>query len=266
MTLAIRDGNGVGANLATTPDGSGNHVPQQIINELPNDFTNDTTAIKNFLSTIAGAITGSRMQVDLASAVNAYLNTLAGAVSAGRVAVDLTSAVTGYLSTLAGSVSAGRVAVDLTSAVTGYLSTLAGSGSAGRVAVDLTSTVSGYLQTLANSVTSNRVAVNVDTTTTGKLDTLHTDVGPASTIYSGNKNVTTAGTAVPLAASQALTKGVRVRAKDANTGPIYIGGSGVTNGSDRLTPSESTWIDINNLATVYIDAQVSGEGVTYSGW
>lgn len=266
MTLAIKDGNGAGANLATTPDGSGNHVPQQIVNALPSAFTTDTTAIKNFLSTLAGSVSLSRVAVDLNSTITGYLSTLAGAITTGRMQVDLASVVNGYLSTLAGAVNTGRVAVDLTSAVTGYLSTLAGSVSAGRVAVDLTSTVAGYLQTLANSVTTNRVAVNVDSITTGKLDTLHTDVGPASTIYSGNKNVITAGTAVPLAASQALTKGVRVRAKDANTGPIYIGGSGVTNGSDRLTPSESTWIDINNLATVYIDAQVSGEGVTYSGW
>jgi hypothetical protein len=99
-----------------------------------------------------------------------------------------------------------------------------------------------------------------------KLDTLHTDVGPASAIYDGNKNVTTAGTRVVLASSQALTKGVRVRAKDANTGLIYIGGATVSSSSDRLAPGEPTWMDVNNLALVYIDAAVNGEGVTFSAW
>ena len=93
-----------------------------------------------------------------------------------------------------------------------------------------------------------------------------TYLSPAGTIYDGSKNVTTAGTRVVLAASQALTKGVRVRAKDANTGLIYIGGTAVSSSSDRLAPGESTWIDANNLAIIWLDAAVSGEGVTFSAW
>jgi hypothetical protein len=89
---------------------------------------------------------------------------------------------------------------------------------------------------------------------------------PATIIYDGSKNVTTAGTRVVLAASQALTRGVRVRGKDANTGLIYIGGTTVSSSSDRLAPGEPTWIDAGNFNLIYIDAAVSGEGVTYSGW
>jgi len=91
-------------------------------------------------------------------------------------------------------------------------------------------------------------------------------LAPATTVYDGSKNVTTAGTRVVLASSQALTKGVRVRAKDANTGLIYVGGASVSSSSDRLAPGEPTWMDVNNLANVWIDAAVSGEGVTFSGW
>lgn len=122
------------------------------------------------------------------------------------------------------------------------------------------------MEALAAAVTANRVAVDLATTPTANLAAMAAGLAPASAIYSGNKNVTTAGIALALASSQALTRGVRVRAKDANTGLIYIGGASVTTGSDRLTAGESIWIDANNLALVYIDAAVSGEGVTFSGW
>lgn len=222
-----------------------------VVNVLP-QLDSITNALGSYLATLAGAITSSRMAVDLATAPTANLAALAGAVTSARMAVNVDSSTTGkldsiitalgsYLSTLAGSVSASRVAVDLTTAVTTYLSNL---------------------PTLAGAITSSRMAVNVDSTTTGKLDTLHADLSPASAVYTGSKTVSSAGTPVALAASQALTKGVRVRAKDANTGLIYIG----TSTGDRLSPGEPYWIDINNLATVMIDAAVSGEGVTYSGW
>ena len=109
-----------------------------------------------------------------------------------------------------------------------------------------------------------------------KLDTLHTDLGttlhsdiaPATTLYGGKAAVTTAGTRVALASSQALTKGVWVRALASNTGLIYVGTSSVSStaaGTD-LSPGESIWIDVANLNTVNLDAAVSGEGVKYFGW
>ncbi len=101
----------------------------------------------------------------------------------------------------------------------------------------------------------------------GKLDSILATTTPAGTIYDGTKNVTTAGTRVALAASQALTKGVRVRAKDTNTGLIFVGNvSTVSSTSDRLSPGEATWIDADNLAIVGLDAAVNGEGVTFSAW
>jgi len=113
----------------------------------------------------------------------------------------------------------------------------------------------------------------LQTTIGGYLDTVETKLQsvidgqvPAATVYDGNKNVTTAGTRVVLASSQALTKGVRIRAKDANTGLIYVGGTGVSSSSDRLAPGEPIWMDVNNLANVWIDAAVNGEGVTFSAW
>lgn len=91
-----------------------------------------------------------------------------------------------------------------------------------------------------------------------------------TSIGSGHKEVTTAGTPVPLAASTAA-KWVQIHAYSANTGRIAIGGSGVnasttigTGTGASLAAGESTLIPISDLATVFIDATVSGEGVRYT--
>jgi len=85
-----------------------------------------------------------------------------------------------------------------------------------------------------------------------------------STIYNGQKTVTTAGTRVVLATSQVLTSGVTVKAMSTNTGIIFVGNSGVTSSNGfRLSASAEVFIEIDNLATIYIDSSVNGEGVTY---
>jgi len=90
-------------------------------------------------------------------------------------------------------------------------------------------------------------------------------VGIPIVIYNGQKTVTTAGTRVALAASQAVQT-VTIRALVGNTGLIYIGGSSVasTNGV-QLEPGDAITLAIANLATVYIDSAVNGEGVSYIG-
>jgi hypothetical protein len=90
-------------------------------------------------------------------------------------------------------------------------------------------------------------------------------VGALASVYTGKTTVTTAGTRVVLASAQAITS-VTIKALAANTGTIYVGGSSVasTNGF-QLAKSESVSMDITDLSTVYIDASVNGEGVTYLG-
>ena len=84
-------------------------------------------------------------------------------------------------------------------------------------------------------------------------------------IYTGKTSVTTAGTRVVLASSQRVYS-VTVKALAANTGTIYVGGSTVSSTTGfQLAASESVSMDIGNLATVYLDASVSGEGVSYLG-
>lgn len=84
------------------------------------------------------------------------------------------------------------------------------------------------------------------------------------TFYHGQKTVTTAGTEVVLAASQALLSGVAIKALHGNTGMIYVGGNPVTSSTGFvLDAGESIFIEINNLASVYIDSSVNGEGVSF---
>ena len=85
-------------------------------------------------------------------------------------------------------------------------------------------------------------------------------------ILSGEATVTTAGTAVALSASKRV-KSITIRAKAANTGQIYVGGRSVDNTvNDGLDATESVtfetveWMD---MADLFVDADVSGEGVDY---
>lgn len=83
-------------------------------------------------------------------------------------------------------------------------------------------------------------------------------------IYNGKTTVTTAGTRVALASSQALVSGVTVKALAANTGTIYVGNSSVAAANGfALAKGESVFLEIANLATVYLDSSVNGEGATF---
>lgn len=95
--------------------------------------------------------------------------------------------------------------------------------------------------------------------------TVTTSEAAPTTIYNGNKNVTTAGTRVTLASSQAV-KSITIKAKIANTGTIYVGDTSVSSSNGfALAAGETLSLDLANLNTVNLDASVSGEGVTYIG-
>lgn len=84
----------------------------------------------------------------------------------------------------------------------------------------------------------------------------------------GVKTVTTAGTDVVLASSTAC-KWVVVQAQTDNTNKIAVGASGVdatvaTGTGIILEPGESITLLVDNLADVYIDSLVDGEGVRYT--
>ncbi len=104
--------------------------------------------------------------------------------------------------------------------------------------------------------------VNVDAN--GRVHTRVGYVDPPATVFHGQKNVTLAGTEETLAASQALTQGVLVKAKLANTGNVYVGKNPVTSGTGfELDAGESVFVSVADITTVWIDVSVSGEGVSY---
>lgn len=115
------------------------------------------------------------------------------------------------------------------------------------------------LDAIAASVAA---ATPAGTNAIGKVD--HTTTG----IGHGVTTVTTAGTDVALASST-TAKWVTVQAQTDNTGIIAVGATGVdatvaTGTGVALAAGESYTIAVDNLADVFIDATVSGEGVRYT--
>ena len=89
-----------------------------------------------------------------------------------------------------------------------------------------------------------------------------------TSIADNRKVVTTAGTAVALAASTPA-KYVILTAETDNTGVIVVGGSTVvaaqaTRRGTPLNPGASMGVPCDNLADIYIDSTVSGDGVTFA--
>ena len=84
---------------------------------------------------------------------------------------------------------------------------------------------------------------------------------------SAEKTVASAGTAEALVAASRRVKSVTVMAKRSNTGAVFLGGADVaatTNdgieAGDSLILEPVEWLD---LVDVYIDVDVSGEGVDF---
>lgn len=91
---------------------------------------------------------------------------------------------------------------------------------------------------------------------------------PASSLGCGRKVVTTAGTAVALAAVTRC-KSVAITAETDNTGVITVGDSSVvgalaTRKGTPLAAGQSVAFDINDLSLVFIDTTVNGDGVTFT--
>lgn len=90
-------------------------------------------------------------------------------------------------------------------------------------------------------------------------------VGGHSSVGTGKLTIDTAGTAQQLASDQEC-KRVHIRALSTNTGMIAIGDSNVSASDEQgvlLFATQTLTLDVGNLNLIYIDASVSGEGVSY---
>lgn len=115
----------------------------------------------------------------------------------------------------------------------------------------------------SNASDNADVIVWADPTTHRMLVDANASIAGNGTIGDGSKDVTTAGSRVALASSTSCKK-VHIQAKIANTGSIYVGGSTIATGRGvELLPLATITLTISDLSLVYIDASVSGEGITF---
>lgn len=87
------------------------------------------------------------------------------------------------------------------------------------------------------------------------------EVAP-TTVAHAAVTVTTAGTRVQFAANTA--KSIVVKAASANTGIIYVGGSGVTSANGfPLAAGDTVSLDINNTNVVWVDASINAQSCNW---
>lgn len=83
---------------------------------------------------------------------------------------------------------------------------------------------------------------------------------------SGQKTVTTAGTAVQLTTTD-LTVTLMVKALDTNTGIVAIGNDGsddvTMNNGMRLDAGDVAIFNLVQMSEIYLDSTVNGEGVCW---
>lgn len=90
------------------------------------------------------------------------------------------------------------------------------------------------------------------------------------TIYSGRQVVAAAGTRVQLTSTSQYVKELDITAETNNTGTVTVGNSSVvdavaTRVGTPLNPGETKTYHNVDLVSIYIDAEVSTDGVTYDG-
>ena len=114
--------------------------------------------------------------------------------------------------------------------------------------IESTTTASQAVRAVCNSDGSDILGGTVPTVLTG-----------------GEKTIATGGTGEALGGALS-TKSIYIRAKLANTNPVFVGDSGVDKTTSQqivLYAGEDETIDIADRATVYVDVTTNGEGVDY---
>ena len=110
---------------------------------------------------------------------------------------------------------------------------------------------------------AGKLNVNATLVAGDSIDIGDVEITGHSTIASGEND--TVGTSAEVLTSSTACKHVDIMANIANTGIIYVGGSGVTSSTGiALYPGDVYSIDIDNLNDVYVVASVNGENVQYT--
>ena len=110
---------------------------------------------------------------------------------------------------------------------------------------------------------SGKLNVNATLVAGAAIDIGDVEILGHSTITSGEND--TVGTSAEVLTSSTACKHVDIMAAVANTGIIYVGGSGVTTATGiALYAGDVYSIDIDDLNDVYVIATVNGENVQYT--
>ena len=224
MSLPIKDGAGTDTAVRTTLNGT-DHVTHHHIDSMP--ATADSTGTPD-IPAKSVLVSGSNPSAD---------NVPLQVDSSGYLLCTTVATITG---------GATETKQDAIIADTAAIQT-----SAAACAVDLAAN-EVLLTTIAGAVTGTEMQVDVK------------EVDLPAAVYHGKTTVTTAGTEVTLASSQAIKSGVTIKALSGNTGLIFVGANPVTSATGlELNAKESVFLEVANLTTVYIDSAEDGEGVTY---
>jgi len=203
--------------------------------------------------TVSGTVTANLSATDNAvlDTIDAVLDTIDEDTNAIKGHVDGIEALLGTIdadtSTLAAAVST-EMQVDVVASLP------AGTNNIGDV--DIASSLP------AGSAAIGKLAANsgVDI---GDVDVTST-VQPAGFGSIGHGNNTAVGTSAEVLASSQACKHIDVMAAIANSGIIYVGGSGVTAATGiGLYAGDVYSVDIDNVNDVYVVASVNGEDVQY---
>ena len=114
------------------------------------------------------------------------------------------------------------------------------------------------------SVTNNKLDVNATLVAGATIDIGDVEVKGHASIDEGNNASISNSSATQLTGSTTPCKHVDVMAAIANTGIIYVGGSGVTAATGiGLYAGDVYSLDIDNVNDIYVLASVNGEDVQY---
>jgi hypothetical protein len=130
-------------------------------------------------------------------------------------------------------------------------------------AAALQCSTAGILKTTVSSGTITISTIGSGDNNIGNVDIVSTVYPTHGAINHGQNDTVSSSTAEILTSSTAC-KHVDVMAAIANTGIIYVGGSGVTAATGiALYPGDTYSIDIDNLVDIYVLSSVNGENVQY---
>lgn len=206
-------------------------------------------------------------QTALLTTIDADTSVL-GAVGGAAVITDTNGTVQQYLRGLvarwASALGAGTAAAALrvTLASDGPGVAVLGATTGAAVVTDADGSLQQYLRGLVKQWIAGTLVIGAGANVIGKVDHSSTGIGH------GVKVVATAGTDEALAGSTAA-KWIILQAQTDNTGLIAVGATGVdatvaTGNGVLLTAGDAVTLPIDNLADVFVDSTVSGDGVRYT--